>query len=441
LIVVDESDDDQYWERLVYVMAGTRVRCVCGTVFDPSELAACPACATVYSGKRVESSSNEVVTNSSATVSTSLGDDSNRRDGAAGFGGGEPSFFEKNKTLVTVGGCVGGFLMLALVVRLFFGGGDAPMGSDPKATRVDPVVLVPEGEDGERSVPSEQFPSSEDSPPPSPTVAPRRSENPGFVPPAAPSDIPSFRGTWRLATTRMQPEPNIPGLRATESVIGQAVTAAFIGPSATAIMTIDDTGAYRIDVDVSGDGQYTANLTGAENLYSVSAQGMLTLSPKGALNSDRARALLKPVRMDMAQVNAKEGDTLLTLSPGERGGTTNVTLVRSADSFQPETTVVGDWRYYPIFVDSFISYQMTLELRDNGDYHIRFVRSEDGTLTAAGGDYEFKRSIRMGPQLKGRYEFEGANRFTLSEPRGTATWVRDDGSGAGKPSGGRRTRR
>lgn len=418
-------------------MAGTRVRCVCGTVFDPSTKASCPACGTKYAAKRAVSSDHAARATTSGGPTAPV-QETVRRDGATGFGAGEPSFFEQHKTLVLMGGGAVGFLLLAFVIRLMLGGTDVPKGSERMAAGDAPTTVAPTRDEGARPASSDRAPSSD--PSPSSSVTPRPSENPAYVPPTAPSDLPSFQGEWRLLSSRMQPEPNIPGLRLTESVIGQAVTAAFIGPGATATMTIDEQGNYLMKVDVGGEGQYTSNLSAADNLLSVSAQGVLTLSPKGALNSDRARAMLKPVRMDMPQVNAKSGDTQLALSPTDGAVGTNLTLIRSADSFEPENSVVGKWSYVPVYVDSFMPYGVTLELLDQGDYRILFSRSEVGMLTAAGGNYELKRSIRMGPELKGRYEFEGPNRFTLSEPRGTATWVRDDGS-RGRPAGDRRIRR
>jgi len=47
-----------------------------------------------------------------------------------------------------------------------------------------------------------------------------------------------------------------------------------------------------------------------------------------------------------------------------------------------------------------------------------------GLLEASNGKYQFKRAVMSGPPVEGKYNFDGPDRVTFVEPRGTATWVR-----------------
>lgn len=409
-------------------MAKTRVRCVCGTVFDPTKKSACPACGTEYEAKPAV----KTVESDPKPAPTPKREAPVHQDMATGFAPDDTSFVAKNKTAVTLAGVVAGLLLLALVVRLISGGPP----STNTVSSLDPLSTE-RRDDGESTLPS-QAPSSI-TPSPSPSSPPSDSSDssPAFPPqsvtptepppPIPQSDIPSFKGKWRLLTANMQPEQITAGMPATATTIGQSVNAAFAAPGAARTLTIDETGGYVLDIDVSGDGQYTTDLAPARNLHSVAAQGMLTLRPKNG-TPDRARAMLKPIRLDVPHLNVKAGDTQLLLQPSGRTGAANATWVRPAGSGQPDTSVIGTWMNERIFVDSNLPYRATLDLSNNGVYRIRFTRTERGLFSAAGGSYEFKREVAIGPPLKGRYRFEGLHRVTLTEPRGTATWIRDDGA-------------
>lgn len=392
-------------------MAGARVRCRCGTVFDPSNGATCPACGASNDAKPA----GPVLT-APATSAARDRRDAAQEDATAGFESADVSFPGKHRGLVMAAGCVGAMLVVALLLRMMIGGSDAPKRADKV---YDPKIALHNDDSDAPDIPREA---------PSPNGPPGEPIRPAPTKPGEPvSDIPAFRGTWRLQSARMLPEPVIPGIPATTMTISRTVAAAFLGPDADATMTIDDNGGYVMDVDVKGEGQYTANVTTDRNLLSVAAQGVLTLTPKRGIVSDRARVMLKPVKFDIPQVNARADDTELALPPvmGETSAT--VTWFRSQDSGQPHTSIVGTWANERLYVDSYIPYRATLALQPNGDYRVRFTRSEQGQLSASGGDYEFRRPNGLGQPMRGRYAFEGNDRITFTELRGTATWVRDLG--------------
>lgn len=134
--------------------------------------------------------------------------------------------------------------------------------------------------------------------------------------------------------------------------------------------------------------------------------------------------MLKPISFDIPHLNVKAGDTQLSLLPTAGSRAATATWVRPGGSGQPDSSVVGTWSNERVFVDSNLHYRATLELRKSGEYSIRFARTERGLLDATDGNYEFKRDTAMGTPAKGQYTFDGPDRFTFTEPRGTATWVR-----------------
>ena len=309
-------------------------------------------------------------------------------------------------------------MFLGWAIRAMFGG--TPPGKTPAkpetdaGAKVDEDSIIPGNtDDGSSSVPEASI---------EPAVSPPSSRRPA---PAPASDISAFRGKWKLLIARMQPESVIPGLPVARSTLAHTVMSAFASAGAVSTLTVTDAGTYVLEVDVSSGGLYTANIKAAKHLLSVAADGVLTLTPAGVEVSDRVRAMLKPVKFDMPQVDVKANDTELSLLPAGATGGAPSTWFRPGDGGREHGDILGTWSYPQVFVDSYIPYRGTLELEDNGNYRIRFTRTEQGMLVAAGGDYEFKRSINMGPPVQGRYEFDGPNRFTLTEPRGTATWVRE----------------
>lgn len=410
-------------------MAGRRIRCVCGTVFDPSENAACPACGVTtttasHSPSAVESSSSSIhsgITRDSASSGFSA-------MGAAGAAQGTAATAKKGPIQLLIGLAV--VILLAWAIRAKFGG--VPPGKSPAKSGTDAVVR---GED-DPTLPGESNDGSSPAPEPSketPVSPPPRRPSP---PPAPASEIAAFKGNWKLLTARMQPEAVIPGLPVTRSTLAHTVMTAFASAGAVSTMTITDAGTYVLEIDVSAGGFFTANMTPAKHLLSMAADGVVTFTPNGVEVSDRVRAMLRPVKFDMPQVDVKANDTELSLLPqGATGGATSVWF-RPGDSGREHGDILGTWSYAQVFVDSYLPYRGTLELQDGGNYRIRFTRTEQGMLVAAGGDYEFKRSINMGPPVQGRYEFDGPNRFTLTEPRGTATWVREGpAAGTSPPKG------
>lgn len=436
-------------------MAGMRVRCVCGTVFDPAAVSACPACGAAYNAKTPVPSS-EPVAFPSTTVRGAV------ERGAATMDGGMTR--RQSRFALMIVGAVAGVLLLAFVIRGFIGGNDRAKSTKQSSERVAMKDGAASGEAGDGATHGESSRGDSshgdstngggsndareddgdgsgdtrgDVPPSDERSSPRGHEQSDKTPvvPAPASETRLFEGRWKLLASRMQPESVIPGMPATSSTIAQVVTAAFSASTPDATLTIDAHGGYALDIDVSGSGQYTANLSESPNLLSVAAQGVLTMTPKGGVVSDRTRALLKPVRMDMPQLHAKADDTQLALTTsGESNGSPS-NWFRSSSEGEPHTSVIGEWFYEPVYVDSYVPYRGTLTLKENGDYEIRFVRKEEGIFKAAGGEYEFSRTAGSGRALTGEYAFDGPDRFTLTESRGTATWVRD---GAGRKRGVRR---
>lgn len=323
-------------------------------------------------------------------------------------------------------------ILLAIVVRARFGG--APPSKTP-AKSGNGAAVNRDGESPESDVSPDGSTPGSDSTGVIPEVPQRRPA----PTPAPASDIAAFKGNWKLLTARMQPEAVIPGLPVARSTLAHTVMTAFASAGAVSTLTITDAGTYVLEVDVSAGGFYTSNTKPTKHLLSMAADGALTLTPAGVEVSDRVRAMLKPVKFDMPQIEVKANDTELSLLPSGATGGAPSTWFRPGDSGREHGDILGTWSYPQVFVDSYLPYRGTLELQDNGNYRIRFTRTEQGMLVAAGGDYEFKRSINMGPPVQGRYEFDGPNRFTLTEPRGTATWVREAGD-ARPPAGNRPAR-
>jgi len=396
-------------------MTGKRFRCMCGTVYDPAQHSVCPACGTVIikatdppptAAPRVDAtpaSSNPV-----PVPVIDRGVSTEQRKSQGGL------------ARLAIGAVV--IIGLAIGVRAKWGGAPPSKTAPPAGTGE-----VDKGGD-ERLQPDD--PGSETSLPPEPGVNPEPTPRRPAPAPAPPSDVAAFKGKWKLLTARMQPEAVIPGLPVTRSILAHTVMTAFASAGAVSTLNITDAGTYVLEVDVKGDGFYTSNITPDKHLLSVAAQGVLTLTPSGVDISDRARVMLKPVKFDMPQLDIKANDTELSLLPVGASGGAPSTWFRPGDSGREHGDILGAWSYPQVFVDSYMAYRGTLELQDGGNYKIRFTRSEQGMLIAAGGDYEFKRSINMGPPVQGRYEFDGPNRFTLTEPRGTATWVREGGTQA-----------
>ena len=400
-------------------MAGKRIRCVCGTVFDPTANAACPACGaspTASSPAQPAAESAGSASRSSvAADSASGGFNSNAASGALRG----TSIAAKRGLIQLIVGVALVFL-LAWIVRAKFGG--PPPGKGPAKSGAEAVVR--DEDDPVRPGDAEEDPPAGPESSNEPAVSPQpRRPAPS---PAPASDIAAFKGNWKLLAARMQPEAVIPGLPVTRSTLAHTVMTAFASAGAVSTMTITEAGTYVLDVDVAASGVYTSNLKAAKHLLSMAADGVVTFTPAGVDVSDRVRATLRPVKFDMPQVDVKANDTELSFLPvGATGGAPSVWF-RPGDSGREHGDILGTWSYQQVFVDSYLPYRGTLELQDNGNYRIRLMRSEQGMLVAAGGDYEFKRSINMGPPVQGRYEFDGPNRFTLTEPRGTATWVRGD---------------
>ncbi|MCG8403701.1 MAG: hypothetical protein MI923_00755 [Phycisphaerales bacterium] len=396
-------------------MAKTRVRCVCGTVFDPTKKSACPACGSAYEATPAA----KTVEPEPKPAPTPKHEQTIRQDTATGFDPDGTSFVEKHKKSLTLVGGVAGLLLLALIVRLISGG-------PPSTKTVSNPDAVSKRKYGSESTSRPHTPSSiTPNPSPSDSSLSPQSVIPTEPPPVPQSDIPSFKGKWSLLTANMQPERITSGIPASATTISRTVDAAFTGLGATRVLTIDEVGGYVLDVDVTGEGQYTTDLAPAENLYSVTAQGTLTLRPKDG-SPDHVRAMLKPVRLDVPHLNVKAGDTQLVLQPVGRPGVANATWVRPAGSGQPDTSLVGTWLNERIFVDTNLPYRAALDLSSNDLYRMKFTRTERGRLIASGGSYEFKRDVAIGPPMRGRYTFEGLHRVTFTEPRGTATWIRDD---------------
>ncbi len=371
-------------------MSVKRVRCVCGTVFDPSTLPACPECGAAHvrvAGTATESASDSIV--------QSVRDD--RGDAGSAMG----SFIRRNRTLATLVVGVMGTMLLAIVLRPMFGGTEASNAGQ-------------EAEDDTRRGSARDTPtmgSVTRASLASSTAKPRTGNA-------------AFEGKWRLASSSMQAEPVIPGIPVLGTAMGRTIGTAFKGPGATAVMTIDNGGSYVLDVDVSGDGYYVASITPERYPGTVVAKGEITLTPNGLSNSERAEVFLMPAKSDMPHVHAKRGDLTMSMQKEGGSGFSNIFWRRPGDSGLPETSIVGAWVNEQLWVDSYLAYRATFELREGGDFRIRFTRSERGMLVVNDGSYEFKRSIAMGPPILGRYVFDGADRFTLTEPRGTAIWVR-----------------
>ncbi|MCG8403700.1 MAG: hypothetical protein MI923_00750 [Phycisphaerales bacterium] len=360
-------------------MAGKLVRCVCGTVFDPTKKRACPEC-----GAEHEDKPTKAVEPQPKPETTLRREEPVRQDTTGGFGTDDISFLTKHKTAVVGAGGVVGLLLVALIMRSAFSASDSS----------DTTAGASRGGSRSSSSGSQQ-------------------------------GLTGFQGKWRLLTARMQPEPIIPGIPITGSVIKMSLHAAFTGPDANTTLTIDKGGSYAFEIDVSCEGQYTATITPDRYDPTKRGRGVITLTPKGTAIQERADARLGAVETDMPHVNAKVGDTDMSMQDGT-GNSNNTTVFwkRPGGSGQPHTSVVGTWSNELVFIDSYLPYRATLEFRDNGDYRLRFTRSESGMLDASDGKYQFKRSIAMGPPVEGRYEFDGPDRLTFTEPRGTATWVR-----------------
>lgn len=355
-------------------MAGKRVRCVCGTVFDPKKRRTCPECGVKYEAKPAKKDEPQP-----HPAPPPKPEEPVKQHTTAGFETDDISFLAKHKTAVAAAGGVVGLLLVALIMRSAFSASDSTEGSS---------------RNGGRSSSGSQ-------------------------------NTAGFQGKWRLLTARMQPEQIIPGIPITGSVIKMSLNAAFTGPDANTTLTIDKGGSYTLEIDVSCEGHYTATITPNKYYPTTRGQGVITLTPKGTAIQERADARLGAIDTDMPHVNAKVGDTDLTMQEGT-GNSNNTTVFwkRPGGAGQPHTSIVGTWSNEKVFIDSYLPYRATLEFRDNGDYRLRFTRSESGMLDASDGKYQFKRSIAMGPPVEGRYEFDGPDRFTVTEPRGTATWVR-----------------
>ncbi len=232
-----------------------------------------------------------------------------------------------------------------------------------------------------------------------------------------------FVGKWRLVSSNMERQQVLPGPPIVAMTIPHTVNAAFDGPGAKSVMTIDAAGSYRADFDITGEGTYVANFT-PDRFNKEAGKGTLTFTPKGKSMSDRTSASFDKVTADLPHTNAKKGDSELTLLPlGNSGGATAF-WVRSADGGQPKASVVGAWLNQKVYIDSYLPYHSTLELRADGKYRLNFTRVEKGMLDAANGKYHFRRAIAMGPPAQGSYRFDGPDRFTLTEPRGSTTWER-----------------
>lgn len=389
-------------------MDGLRVRCVCGTVFNPAQDRACPGCGTLSDVKREQVAKPD-------SQGTPAQNDCIPGDRVGGSGDAAVGFAKYKNLMLGIGG-VAVLIVAAMVVRSMGRPSNADDSTDsgPSANR---NALTSD----DHSPRSESRSSKNNGP--APTVARSVADR---TTTEVPAGIAAFRGSWRLRDSNMQAEPVVPGIPISGTVISQTVAAAFNSADATAQLTVDERGSYSIDVGVTGDGFYLAELTPNRWKPTERAEGVVTLTPNGLAVTDRADdSSVSMVESDMPHLNAKAGDTQLVLQRQGGSGFTHAFFYRPGGSGQLHTSIVGAWTNQQVWVDSFIAYRATLEFRDDGSYRIRFTRSERGLLEVGDGKYEFKRSIAMGPPVQGRYEFDGPDRFTLIEPRGTVTWVRD----------------
>jgi len=365
-------------------MAGKRVRCVCGTVFDPGKTAKCPACGTAYEAAPTVASPTSVAQPAPPKVQPEPRDHTPQPIPSG------PAL--NRKLIVGIAAGVAALIVLALIVRLILGGADDDSGraiADASHASVHGGASDTSGRSSE---------------PPAPGIA-------GFV------------GTWKLLTAKMEPSQVVPGIPSVSVVLPQATVAAFTGAGAAATMTIDRDGMYAIDFDLSGEGQYAASITPYERHSGNSAaQGVITVTPRGMGIPDRARLHLSRVDQDIPHIGARQGDTSLLLTSANSSA--QAFFGRAGGGGQAHSDIVGSWISNQVYVDSYMPYRVTWEIKDSGDYRIRFTRRETGMLDAGDGKYAFKRSVAMGPPQEGRYRFDGTDQVTFTEPRGSATWVR-----------------
>lgn len=231
----------------------------------------------------------------------------------------------------------------------------------------------------------------------------------------------AFVGRWKLLNAKMDPEPIIPGPPMAMIVMPNSVVAAFASPDASGEMTIDEHGSFVIQLNSVTDGRYTADMKPDRLGKHFHAHGMMTLMPNGSPASDRVQARLAPTDRDMPHVFASKGDVRLMLQPFRNDAAT-VTWARPGGG--DPTRVVGSYNAGGLYLDSYIPYTGTLTLAANGSFTVRFARAEKGVFTAEKGKFTFTRSVAAGPPGVGSYAFDGPDRVTFIEPRGTAVWER-----------------
>ncbi|MBI1370643.1 MAG: TIR domain-containing protein [Planctomycetes bacterium] len=235
--------------------------------------------------------------------------------------------------------------------------------------------------------------------------------------------IKAFAGQWRMLSSKMDPEMIIPGIPTMPLAMGNTLLAAWTGPEAHATLDIQPGGLYTLSIDVQGQGTYTPSITPDRFSKNTAAKGFITFASPRTGASDRVEAIFWYVHEDQPHLASKKGDTQMSLMPPGNGAAVT-SWVRRADTGLPESSPVGTWQAHQLFIDSYLPYDATLVLSTDGKYTIRFTRVEKGLLDATDGKYQFKRAIAAGPPVQGAYNFDGPDRVTFTEPRGTATWVR-----------------
>lgn len=256
--------------------------------------------------------------------------------------------------------------------------------------------------------------------------APTRAVNHGDLPSnavLAEQGIKPFVGDWKVVTVDMEPERIIPGPPAAMIVMPSTVVGAFTSPDASTEMSIDEHGAFTTQLSATTNGRYTADMKPDRLGRHVLATGVMTFMPNGSPGSDRVQARLLPTDRDMPHLYAKKGDIRLMLQPFQNDASA-LTWSRPGGAGDPLDSVVGSYTAGGLFIDAYIPYVGTLSLSSDGSFTVRFARTEKGMLTATDGQFTFRRSVSGGTPAQGRYKFDGPDRVTFIEPRGTAVWER-----------------
>jgi hypothetical protein len=252
---------------------------------------------------------------------------------------------------------------------------------------------------------------------------------PGAVEPATPQvpGMAGFVGTWRLVSAEMQPEQVVPGLPLLPGLMPATLAAAFRPGKPQVTLTVQDLGSYAIGVRAAAGGRYQAAVQPETQSRYIAARGTLTFDPAGGGGvPDRVSATFRVVEPGERVTQGEPGDTEVSFLPAGATGGAALTWVRLRSAGQPPPSVVGTWTSHGLFLDSFIPYSAVLELAEDQGYLLTLQRAESGLLEAQDGRYAFRRSAAAGPPQAGTYRFDGGDKLTLVEPRGTTTWERVD---------------